>query len=56
MEEDEDITCPRCKHGWMSHQHMQILGVCGYFDWWVCDWCGYATDQQEHIFTAKETE
>lgn len=40
---DEDMTCPICKHG-MYQQHMQILGVCGYFDWWECDWCGYATE------------
>ena len=55
MEEDEDVTCPICKHG-MYQQHMQILGVCGYFDWWECDWCGYATEEQEHIFTAKESK
>lgn len=53
--EDEDMTCPLCKHE-MSHQHMQILGVCGYFDWWECDWCGYATEEQEHIFTAKDKQ
>lgn len=52
---DEDMTCPLCKHE-MSQQHMQIVGVYGCTDWWECDWCGYATHPQEHIFTAKETQ
>lgn len=57
---DEDMICPLCKHE-MYHQHMQIggaygHGVYGYTDWWACDWCGYATDSQQHIFTAKETK
>lgn len=51
MEEDEDLICPRCKHETLRpHMHY------GYIDWWECDWCGYSTDRQERIFTAKETK
>lgn len=53
--EDEDMICPLCKHE-MSQQHMQIVGVYGYTNWWECDWCGYTTHPQEHVFTAKETQ
>ena len=55
MKEDEDVICPLCKHE-MFQYRVQVGGVCGYFDWWECDWCGYATHPQEHIFTAKETK
>lgn len=52
---DEDVICPLCKHE-MFQYRVQVGGVYGYIDWWECDWCGYATNPQEYIFTAKETK